>query len=166
MRTDDFSAAPDIARAGAMFVGGTRYTSPAAWLRHARRYRVMVGEMTRMRGYRGHRTYWEPPFTLGTIAWFDTMDDLMLFARTGTHRELMDWVVDRRNATGGWIRVYTAEPSGYTNGVWRAEGDVMRNIDTFTPIGREKVGPPVRRKRRGTTGGTSDAPRHPAGADG
>ncbi|MCK0112099.1 DUF4188 domain-containing protein [Ornithinimicrobium sp. F0845] len=151
MRTQDFSRAPDIAQAGVMFVGGTRYTSPAAWLRHAGRYRTMITEMKRMRGYRGHRTYWQPPFTLGTIAWFDTMDDLMLFARTGTHRELMAWVTDgTRNATGGWIRVYTADPHGYTNGVWRAEGNVMRNIDTFTPIAKEQVGPPVVRHKRAT----------------
>lgn len=150
MRTQDFSRAPDIAQAGAMFAGGTRYTGPAAWARHARRYRTMVGEMKRMPGYRGHHTYWQPPFTLGTIAWFDTMDDLLRFARTGTHRELMDWVVDgTRNATGGWIRVYTAEVSGYTNGVWRAEDQQMRNIETFTPVGTETTGPPVRRVRRG-----------------
>lgn len=149
MRTTDFSKAPDIARAGVMFVGGTRYTSPAAWLRHAGRYRTMIGQMKRMKGYRGHRTYWQPPFTLGTIAWFDTMADLMRFARTGAHRELMDWVVDgTRNATGGWIRVYSAHDSGYTNGVWRAEENVMANIETFTPVGREEVGPPVQRARR------------------
>ena len=163
MRTQDFSQAPDIAQAGVMFVGGTRYTSPAAWLRHAGRYRTMIAEMKRMRGYRGHRTYWQPPFTLGTIAWFDTMDDLMLFARTGTHRELMAWVTDgTRNATGGWIRIYTADPHGYTNGVWRAEGNVMQNIETFTPIGKEQVGPPVERRKRvakePSTGTPGDGP--------
>lgn len=148
MRTDDFSLAPRIAQAGAMFVGGTRYTSPLAWLRHARRYRAMIRQMKRFRGYCAHRTYWQPPWTLGTIAWFETMDDLMLFARTGLHRELMDWVVDRRNATGGWIRVYGASPHGYSNGVWRAEGDVMANIEHFTPVRAETQGPPVRRGRR------------------
>ena len=61
----------------------------------------------------------------------------------------MDWVVDgTKNATGGWIRVYSAHESGYTNGVWRAEENVMRNIETFTPVGREEVGPPVQRVRR------------------
>lgn len=149
MRTDDFSRAPDIAQAGAMFVGGTRYTSPLAWARHARSYRTMIKVMTRMRGYRGHRTYWQPPWTLGTIAWFDTVDDLMLFARSGVHRELMEWVVDgTRNATGGWIRVYVAQDQGYTNGVWRAESHQMAHIETFTPVGRETQGPPVRRRPR------------------
>lgn len=149
MRTTDFSQAPRIAQAGAMFVGGTRYTGPLAWARHARRYRAMVAQMRRTRGYCGHRTYWQPPFTLGTIAWFDTVDDLMLFARSGVHRELMEWVVDAtRNATGGWIRVYTAQEEGYTNGVWRAEGNEMAHIATFTPVGRETQGPPVRRQTR------------------
>lgn len=152
MRTDDFSRAPRIAQAGAMFVGGTRYTGPLAWARHARRYRTMIRQMERFRGYCGHRTYWQPPWTLGTVAWFETMDDLMLFARTGVHRELMEWVVDRKHATGGWIRVYEASPHGYSNGVWRAEGDVMATIETFTPIGREVEGPPVVRRRRTASG--------------
>lgn len=149
MRTDDFSGAPDIGRAGAMFVGGTRCTSPMAWARHARPHRAMVAALRRMRGYRGHRTYWQPPFTLGTIAWFDTVEDLMRFARSGAHRELLAWVVEGTgNGTGGWIRVYAAQPQGYTNGVWRAEGHEMAHIDTFTPIGREAQGPPVRRGPR------------------
>lgn len=153
MRTDDFSRAPRIAQAGAMFVGGTRYTGPLAWARHARRYRVMIGQMRRFRGYCGHRTYYQRPWTLGTVAWFETMDDLMLFARTGMHRELMDWVVDRRNATGGWIRVYEASPHGYSNGVWRAEGDEMATIERFTPIRRETQGPPVARRPRAAAEG-------------
>lgn len=148
MRTDDFSKAPRIAQGEAMFVGGTRYTSPLAWLRHARRYRVMIKQMQRFRGYCGHRTYWQRPWTLGTVAWFETTDDLMLFARSGVHRELMAWVVERRNATGGWIRIYTASPHGYANGVWRAEGDELAHIERFTPIGRETEGPLVRRGKR------------------
>lgn len=148
MRTDDFSRAPRIAQAGAMFVGGTRYTGPVAWARHARRYRLMIKQMQRFRGYCGHRTYWQPPWTLGTVAWFETMDDLMLFARSGVHRELMGWVVDRRNSTAGWIRVYEASPHGYSNGVWRAEGDEMAHIEHFTPVKNEKHGPPVVRRPR------------------
>lgn len=150
MRTADFSRAPRIAQAGVMFVGGTRYTGPLAWARHARRYRAMIRDMQRFRGYCAHRTYWQPPWTLGTIAWFESMDDLLLFARTGTHRELMGWVVgeDRRHATGGWIRLYEASPHGYSNGVWRAEGDEMGTIEHFTPMRAETQGPPVVRRGR------------------
>jgi hypothetical protein len=49
-----------------------------------------------------------------------------------------------REATGGYIRLYNAEPGGYTNGVWRAEGEVMRHLGTFTPLSSEDAGPPVR----------------------
>ena len=150
MRTEDFSSAPRIAQAEAMFVGGTRYTSPLAWLRHAGRNRKMISQMKRSSGYCGHRTYWQRPWTLGTIAWFESTDDLMRFARSGAHRELMAWVVERRSATGGWIRIYNASSSGYSTGVWRAEGDVLEHIERFTPVGRETEGPPVRRPSRAT----------------
>ena len=97
-------AAPS--RAEAVFVGATRYTGPLAWLRLAPQWFAMVKEMRRMRGYLHHRVYYEPPFTLGTLGFFQTRDDLMRFARSGTHRHLMGWVLDEDNATGGYIRVY------------------------------------------------------------
>lgn len=52
------------------------------------------------------------PVHTGTIGYFATEQDLLRFARTGQHRELMQWAVDgTRNATGGYIRLY-AEPNG------------------------------------------------------
>ena len=94
-------------RAGAVFVGATRYASPLAWARLAPRWRAMVRQMRRMPGYVHHQVYYDPPFTLGTIGWFATREDLMRFARSGVHRELMQWVTDgTENATGGYIRVY------------------------------------------------------------
>lgn len=95
-------------RAGAVFVGATRYTGPLAWARLTPQWVTMVREMRRMPGYLYHRVYYEPPFTLGTLGFFETRDDLMRFARTGTHRQLMGWVLDEANATGGYIRVYEA----------------------------------------------------------
>ena len=54
----------------------------------------------------------------------------------------MRWVCDgTRNATGGWIRLYAADPSGYSNGVWRAEQQVMRHIPRFTALAGEQRGP-------------------------
>lgn len=95
---------------GAVFVGATRYTSPGAWLRLAPRWRSMVAQMRRMPGYLHHQVYYDPPFTLGTIGYFATREDLLRFARSGVHRELMQWVVDGTdNATGGYIRVYRSE---------------------------------------------------------
>ncbi|MEE6294641.1 DUF4188 domain-containing protein [Georgenia wangjunii] len=160
MRTDDFSLVPRIGQAQAMFVSGARLASPLAWLRHALRHRAAVAAMRKAPGHRGHRTYWQPPSTAGTIGWFATAEDLVRFARTGANPALAEWAATSSpGATSGvsagaagWVRVYAAEATGYTNGVWRAEGDVMAHIERFTPVGRETVGPPVRRGARGSRG--------------
>lgn len=104
--------------ADSVFVGATRYSGPLAWLRLSRGWFAMVAQMRRLPGYRGHGVYYEPPWTLGTVGFFSTREDLMTFARTGEHRALMQWVVggdvpaddprSRRNATGGYIRLYEA----------------------------------------------------------
>ncbi|SNC64268.1 hypothetical protein SAMN05445756_1077 [Kytococcus aerolatus] len=151
MRTTDFSRAPRKAQATAMFVGATRYSGPLAWARLTPRWLRMVRQMKRMPGYCGHQVFYEAPWTLGTIGWFETRDDLLRFARTGEHRELVQWVTspDRKQATGGWIRLWSAEEAGYSNGVWRAEGDELDHIERFTPVTGEVEGPPVARERRG-----------------
>jgi hypothetical protein len=147
MRTDDFSAAPAIGRATAMFVGATRYRGPVSVLRLFPKWLRLVRQMKRMRGYRWHRVYWQFPFTLGTIAFFSDRDALLKLARSKAHRELMCWVADAgtRNASGGYIRLYNAEPGGYANGVWRAEEAVMAHVEVFTPLSTEAAGPPVHR---------------------
>ncbi|MEO3928906.1 DUF4188 domain-containing protein [Micromonosporaceae bacterium B7E4] len=146
MRTRDFSHAPAQARAGAMFIGATRYRSPLAILRLWPVWLRMVRDLRRMSGYRWHTVYWEFPFTLGTIAFFADRDAMLRFARSRHHRRLMMWVTDgTRNATAGYIRLYTAEPDGYSNGAWRAESTEMAHIPTFTPLGAETTGPAVRR---------------------
>lgn len=102
--------------AGAIFVGATRYTSPLAWLRIAPRWNAMIRDLRRMPGYVHHQVYWDPPFTLGTIGYFATREDLMVFARSEVHRGLMQWVTDGTdNATGGYIRVY-GEPGDVPEG--------------------------------------------------
>ncbi|MFX0539857.1 monooxygenase family protein [Ornithinimicrobium sp. Y1847] len=94
-------------QAGAIFVGATRYASPWAWLRLAPRWKAMVKGMKQMPGYLHHQVYFDPPFTLGTVGYFATREDLMVFARSEVHRGLMQWVTDgTTNATGGYIRVY------------------------------------------------------------
>ncbi|MFG2046606.1 DUF4188 domain-containing protein [Micromonospora sp. NPDC048935] len=147
MRTTDFSAAPAVGQATAMFVGATRYRGPRSILTLTRTWFRMVRQMRRMDGYRWHTVYYRFPFTLGTIAFFSDRDALLTFARSRHHRDLMCWVTDHgtKNATGGYIRLYNAEPEGYSNGVWRAEGDGMAHIPTFTPLSRETSGPPVHR---------------------
>ena len=144
MRTSDFSKAPPQGRATAMFVGATRYRSPLSVLTLTFTWFRMVRDMKRMRGYCWHTVYWEFPLTLGTIAFFTDRDALLRFARSRHHRRLMIWVTDgTRNATGGYIRLYNAEPEGYSNGVWRAEGDGMAHIPEFTPLSAEERGPKV-----------------------
>jgi hypothetical protein len=146
MRTADFSQAPAPAQAGAMFVGATRYR-PLGLVRLLPRWLRMVRDLKRMRGYCWHRVYWQFPFTLGTIAFFTDRDSMLRFARSRHHRAMMVWVTDHRgrNATGGYIRLYTAEPGGYSNGVWRAEDGVLAHIPTFTPLSDEQSGPAVAR---------------------
>ncbi|MFC4147965.1 DUF4188 domain-containing protein [Micromonospora mangrovi] len=146
MRTRDFSRAPAQADADAMFVGATRYRSPLAVLRLFPAWRRMVRDLRRTPGYRWHTVYWQFPCTLGTIAFFADRDAMLRFARSRQHRRLMAWVTDgTRNATGGFIRLWTAEPDGYSNGVWRAESPEMAHIPTFTPLTSERTGPAVRR---------------------
>jgi len=43
---------------------------------------------------------------------------------------------------------YTADEGGYSNGIWRAEGNAMAHIETFTPLSSETAGPPVHRQPR------------------
>ena len=147
MRTTDFSRAPAPASAGALFVGATRYRGPLAIARLLPTWFRMVRDLKRMRGYCWHRVYWQFPFTLGTIAFFTDQDAMLRFARSRHHRALMVWVTDsRRNATGGFIRLYAAEPAGYSNGVWRAEANEMAPISHFTPLSSEDSGPAVVRR--------------------
>ena len=153
-RTSDFSAAPPQGQAGAMFIGGTHYASPWTLLVLYRPWRRMLRQMTRMRGYRWHRTYYEWPLTLGTIAFFDDRDARLKFARSSEHRHLMCWLTDNgtKRAKAGFIRIYEADPQGYSNGTSRAEDGSMGHIPEFSPLAREAAqnldGPSVHRNRR------------------
>jgi len=147
MRTNDFSKAPPQGQATAMFVGATRYRGPLSILMLSFTWYRMLAVLRRMRGYCWHKVYWEFPFTLGTLAFFTDRDAMLRFARSRYHRKLMIWVTDgTRHATGGYIRLYIAEPGGYSNGVWRAEANMMAHIPTFTPLAGEELGPPVVRQ--------------------
>jgi hypothetical protein len=149
MRTTDFSHAPHKAQATAMFIGATRYRGLRSIVSLSRTWFSLVHDMKRMRGYVWHHVYWEFPFTLGTIAFFEDRDALLLFARSKHHRALMPWISNgKKNALGGWIRLYSAAESGYSQGIWRAEDGTMAHIDTFTALSHETSGPQVKRKVR------------------
>ena len=144
MRTTDFTRAPSIGQAGAEFVGASKFTGPIAFVGLVRRWFPLVRRMKRSRGYRGHKIWYTFPFTFGTIAFFATRDDLLAFARTREHAEIMRWVMRPGNAHGGFIRLYEALPGGYSSGVWRAEaGHELRAIEQFTPLSHEQEGPAV-----------------------
>jgi hypothetical protein len=150
VRTDDFSQAPPQAQATAMFIGATRYAGLRTLVELVPMWRRMVREMKRSRGYRWHRIYYEFPLTLGTMAFFADREALLKFGRSRAHRELMCWLVDHgtRNATAGFIRFYSADPDGYSNGIWRAEDGALGHIPTWTPLRTEApavAGPPVHR---------------------
>lgn len=105
-RTAD-RADPGLADARSMFVGATRYTGPHAWLALARTWSPMVAKMQRLRGFRWYAVYYDPPFTLGTLAFFSGRDELLAFARMPEHRDLMLWITDgTRWGTGGYIRLH------------------------------------------------------------
>jgi hypothetical protein len=98
-----------IADAHAMFVGATKYTGPSALIALSRIYYPMIARMVTLRGYVWFTTYYEFPFTLGTLAFFERRDDLLAFARLPAHRRLMQWITkDTRNGTGGYIRLHTS----------------------------------------------------------
>jgi hypothetical protein len=150
MRTSDFSKAPPHAQATAMFLGATRYSGLRAIAELTPMWRRMVAEMKRSRGYRWHRLYYEFPFTIGTVAFFDDREALLKFGRSRAHRDLMCWLTDHgtHNAKAGFIRFYAAESHGYSNGTWRAEDGSMSHIPTWTPLRTEptdSAGPPVHR---------------------
>lgn len=110
--------------AGAMFIGATRYRGLHSWVILSREWFPMVAKMRRMRGYLWHSVYWEAPFTLGTLAFFATRDDLLVFARLPEHRRLMQWITrGTRNGTGGYIRLHVdPEAGGAADGDDRADG--------------------------------------------
>lgn len=144
MRTTDFSRAPAMGQARAQFVGGTKFTGLRAFIQLARRWFPLLRRMKRAPGYRGHQIWYAFPFTIGTIAFFESRDDLLAFARTPEHAEIMRWVMRPGNAHGGFIRLFEALPSGYSSGVWRAEaGHELRAIEQFSPLAHEADGPRV-----------------------
>lgn len=145
MRTTDFSHAPALGRATAEFVGGTHFSGFLAFIGLFKRWRPMVRRLKSSPGYCGHHVWYRFPYTWGTIAFFSDRTALLTFARSPEHTEMIRWVMTPGNARGGFIRLYEALPQGYSSGIWRAEGNVMRAIDRFTPLEGEVEGPLVHR---------------------
>ena len=144
MRTTNFSRAPAVGQSEAMVGGRTRFTSPVALRGLVRRWVPMVRRLKASPGYRAHYVFYRFPLTLGTIAFFADRESLLRFARCAEHVELMRWSMAPGNAHGGFIRLFRAERSGYSSGVWRAEpGQEMRHIERFSPLRGETEPPRV-----------------------
>lgn len=140
MRSNDFSQAPPQARAGAYFLGANRYRSPLVMLGQLRRWPKLAKALRRAPGYLWHRSYYEFPDRIGLFVAFATRDDLLRFARTPEHVEIMHWLIgdgEKSPARGGFIRLLEAEEWGYTNGEFRAEDGRLAMMDSFTPISEE-----------------------------
>ncbi|MGO2861856.1 MAG: hypothetical protein ACTIC1_11915 [Brevibacterium sp.] len=140
MRSNDFSQAPPQARAEAVFLGANRYRNPVVMLGQLRRWPRLAKALRRSPGYLWHRSYYEFPDRIGLFVAFATRDDLMRFARTPEHVEIMEWLVGKGEtspARGGFIRILSAEEWGYTNGEFRAEDGRLGMIDEFTKLSSE-----------------------------
>ena len=111
MRTRDFSRAPRMAQANAMFTGGNRYASVWALASTVPRWRRMVADMRRMRGYCAHKIYYEPPLTLGVLA----LGAMVAPALTSTSIN-----GERRDGTLATTQMTLLTPAELTLGTWLA----------------------------------------------
>lgn len=140
MRSKDFSLTPPQGRAEAVFLGANRYRNPLAMLGQVRRWPKVAKGLKVAPGYLWHRSYFEFPDRIGLMVAFATRDDLMKYARTPEHREIMKWLIgggEKAPARGGFIRIFGAEEWGYTNGEFRAEDAQLGMIDSFTAVSDE-----------------------------
>ena len=153
MKTDDLSAVPRYGQANAVFIGATEYTGVRALLEHWPKWIRLRRRLKAAPGFCGHYVYYKFPFTFGQVVLFETMDQMLRFARNKLHRELMSWVTEQdggtgRNAKAGFIRLYDARPgASYANGAWSAAGAAGYD-DRFTALSTEEEGPPVRPQKR------------------
>ena len=120
MRTRDFSRAPAQANAESMVLWEVRGFS--AW-------RAALSAVRAAPGYRWHSSRVALPAVFVVAAFFATADDMRAFAGTVP--------ADATPRAGGFVTVFSAEADGYSNGVWRAEGNTMAHIERFTPLSGE-----------------------------
>jgi len=120
MRTRDFSRAPAQANAESMVLWEVRGFS--AW-------RTALRAVRSAPGYRWHSSRVALPSTFVVAAFFETAGHTRAFAAT--------LPADATPRTGGFATVFSAEADGYSNGVWRAEGNTMAHIERFTPLSGE-----------------------------
>ncbi|QCB95001.1 hypothetical protein [Cellulomonas shaoxiangyii] len=131
MRTRDFSRAPVESRAEALVVLERTGAGPAwAWRAH-RAVRAADGYV------------WSAGVRARDAAGAPVRGLVVCVATPAQGRALADGAgLGHERA-----RVFVADPQGYSNGVWRAEGDEMAHIERFTALtsesARGRTPPPV-----------------------
>jgi hypothetical protein len=151
VKTQDLSKVPRYGRANAVFVGATQYSGIRALLVHWPKWIRLRRRLKRAPGFCGHYVYYKFPFTFGQVVLFEEMDQMLRFARSKLHRELMSWIVegDGQNAKAGFVRLYEARDGGsYANGLWSNE-NARGYEERFTALSKETLGPHVHPKKAG-----------------
>lgn len=136
MRTRDFSAAPPLARAGAMITvvppgGGYGEAASPRWLHQVR------GCVRRAPGLVRREWLQRPGIprgvrACGVVAFFDE----------AAHAE-QALAALHEAGIAFQVQVHLAHPKGYSNGVWRAEGNEMAHIERFSRLEGETRPPLV-----------------------
>jgi hypothetical protein len=134
MRTTDFSVAPIQGRAAAMLVTERRFDSARDALRASGSLRAVAAHLAAAPGFHWQKRYRRSPHVLGIVSYFGERAELDNAVAT-LPPTLAAWVQLTGPASTG--RILAAEPSGYTNGQWRAEDGQMALIERFTPTSVE-----------------------------
>jgi hypothetical protein len=143
MKTTDLSKVPRWGRGNAVFIGATEYSGIRPLVSHLPKWIRLRRRLKQMPGFCGHFVYYRFPYTFGQVVVFEEMDQMLRFARSKLHRELMAWIVegDGKHAKAGFIRLYDARPGGsYANGLWSNE-DARGYDERFTALSTEDQGP-------------------------
>lgn len=141
MRSSDFSRAPERAHAEWIVLTSHAYDSVADRIRgiaRRRRLRRLIRATTGL--FRQVRLP-DGVQRSTVMIWARSFEDVENLVASG----LIPAPEDSTDAA--WTKLLAAEPVGYTNGVWRAEGDVLAHIERFTPLPGEQAGPPVVRPK-------------------
>jgi hypothetical protein len=157
MRTTDFSQAPVQGRAAAMIVTERRFDSARDALRARSAHRALAVHLAGSPGFLWQKRFRRAPHVRGIVSYFTERAQLDS-ALASLPPALSAWVNLAGPAPTG--RILEAEPSGYTNGQWRAEDGAMAHIERFTPTSVEAARgtepplvaaklPSTRRKRPG-----------------
>jgi hypothetical protein len=156
VKTADLSKLPRYGQANAVFIGASEYTGLRALLVHWPKWIRLRRRLTNAPGFCGLYVYYKFPFTFGQVVLFESMDQMLRFARSKLHRELMAWITEHdgekgRNANAGFIRLYEAVPgASYANGAWSADGAAGYD-ERFSALSTEQQGPPVKPHKRSPT---------------